>query len=231
MIGITENEAALKRWMVAGPEVGRHLTEYEDKHSVNKKCSERHHEQIPSIQRTFLAHVKGVVDVIEDLGNPFSETSSDLYTLDTKVLAPDEVVATIQMIDDLGKTQYQRFVEERINDDVATFHDTVSNNKLPLFSNFEEKSQVKSSHKTSTSLKTDIHLFSRMYISCQARGGDLDTFFEHENHAWPPSLASNNIMHQNTKSELVPCLEILVQPNHDVPDVDVRIVDGAALVH
>ena len=36
-----------------------------------------------------------------------------------------EVVATIQMIDDLGKTQYQRFVEERINDDVTTFHDTI----------------------------------------------------------------------------------------------------------
>ena len=58
----------------------------------------------------------------------------------------------------------------------------------------------------------------------------LDTFFEHENHAWPPSLALNKIMRQNTKSELVPCLETLVQPNHDVPDVDVRIVDGAALV-
>ena len=70
-----------------------------------------------------------------------------------------------------------------------------------------------------------------MYISCQARGGDLDTFLEHENHAWPPSLASNNIMHQNTKSELVPCLETLVEPNHDVPNVDVRIVDGAAFVH
>ena len=67
VIGITENEAALKRWMVAGPEVARLLMEYEDKHYVNKKCSERHHKQIPSIQRTFLAHVKGVVDVIKDL--------------------------------------------------------------------------------------------------------------------------------------------------------------------
>ena len=99
------------------------------------------------------------------------------------MLAPDEVVATIRTIEDLGKTQYQRFVEERINDDVTTFHDTISNNKLPLFSNYD-KSQVKSSLKTSTSLKTDVQLFSRMYISCQAIGGDRDTFFEHENHAW-----------------------------------------------
>ena len=41
------------------------------------------------------------------------------------------------MIDDLVKTQYQRFVEERIYDDVTTFHNTISNYKLPLFSNFE----------------------------------------------------------------------------------------------
>jgi hypothetical protein len=230
VLGITENEAALKRWMVAGPEVARLLTEYEGKHSTVKNGSERHHEQIPSIQRTFLSNVKGVLDVIEDLGNPFSETSSDLYTLDTKVLAPDKVVATIRTIEDLGKTQYQRFVEDRINDDVTRFHDTISNNKLPLFSNFD-KSQVKSSLGTCTSLKTDVQLFSRMYISCQARGGDLDNFFEHENHAWPPSLASNNKMHQTTKSELVSCLETLMQPNHNVPEVDVRIVDGAALVH
>ena len=45
VIGITENETALKRWMVAGPEVARLLMEHEDKHSVNKKCSE-HHKQL-----------------------------------------------------------------------------------------------------------------------------------------------------------------------------------------
>ena len=49
VIGITENETALRRWMVAGPETARLLTEYEEKHSRKKKESERHHEQIPSV--------------------------------------------------------------------------------------------------------------------------------------------------------------------------------------
>ncbi len=31
IIGIRENEAALKRWMVSGPEIGRMLIEYEVK--------------------------------------------------------------------------------------------------------------------------------------------------------------------------------------------------------
>ena len=66
VIGITEHEAALRRWMVAGPEPVRLLTEYEEKHSRKKKESERHHEQIPSVQKTFQAQTKNVIDVMEE---------------------------------------------------------------------------------------------------------------------------------------------------------------------
>ena len=69
VIGITENETALRRWMVAGPETARLLTEYEEKHSRKKKESEPHHEQIPSVQQTLLAQNKNVTDVIEELGS------------------------------------------------------------------------------------------------------------------------------------------------------------------
>ena len=50
IVGITENEAALKRWMVAGPETAHLLNEYEDKHSTNKKDTGRHLEEILSVQ-------------------------------------------------------------------------------------------------------------------------------------------------------------------------------------
>ena len=105
MICITENETALKRWMVAGPETARLLNEYDDKHSVNKQDTERHREQMLSVQNPFLSHVKSVTDVVEEFGNRFSETSSDLYTLDTKVIMPDSVVYTIRTAEDIGKTQ------------------------------------------------------------------------------------------------------------------------------
>ena len=57
----------------------------------------------------------------------------------------------------------------------------------------------------------------------------MDAFFEHENHAWPPSLAANGIMHQTSKSDLMECLEAVVPKSEFAPDVDVKIVDGAAL--
>ena len=52
----------------------------------------------------------------------------------------------------------------------------------------------------------------------------MDAFFERENRDWPPSVASNAIMHQTSKSDLMECLDSVV------PDVDVNIVDCAALV-
>ena len=72
--------------MVAGPETVRLLTEYDEKHPRKKKEPERHHEQMPRVQNTFLAQTKNVTDVIEELGNPFADTSADLYTLDSKLI-------------------------------------------------------------------------------------------------------------------------------------------------
>jgi len=56
-------------------------------------------------------------------------------------------------------------------------------------------------------MKSGIQLFYKMYISCQVRDCDLGTFFEHENHAWPPSLAENNKIRLGSKADLLKCLE------------------------
>jgi hypothetical protein len=82
------------------------------------------------------------------------------------------------------------------------------------------------------SAKDDINLFSRMYISCQNREGDMDTFFSHENHAWPPSLAENGEMRgAEAKSEILTQLEPVADAQLLSPDdVQVKIIDGAALV-
>ncbi len=86
-------ETALIRWMVAGPETARLLTECQEKHSRKKKESERHHEQIASVEETFLAQTKNVTDVIEELGNSFADTSTDLHTLDSILIMPESVHA------------------------------------------------------------------------------------------------------------------------------------------
>ena len=82
--------------MVAGPETVRLLTEYDEKHPRKKKEPECHHEQMPSVQNAFLPQTKNVTEVIEELGNPFADTSADLYTLDSKLIMPGSVVHAIR---------------------------------------------------------------------------------------------------------------------------------------
>ena len=104
---------------------------------------------------------------------------------------------------------------------------------MPLFSRPPPKSKSKEKQHIS-SLKNDRSLFSRLYVASQIRDGDIDTFFRHENQAYPPSLSQFGRMRTGTKSDLVKCLEDQHLTNEfgtSVPHADVIILDGAAIVH
>ena len=84
-VGLTQNPEALRRWMVAGPELVRMTTELEA--SVQKfhqnPSKTKHHDQTRSIQVRFAQQVKNLAQVMEEMGNPFLEESNDLLRLDT----------------------------------------------------------------------------------------------------------------------------------------------------
>lgn len=81
-------------------------------------------------------------------------------------------------------------------------------------------------------LKGDCQLFSKLFISCQTRDCNLQEFFQHENQAFPAALSERGRMHAcQKKSDLTSILEACVAPVHQVPEGDVLIIDGSALVH
>ena len=65
-------------------------------HSTKVKCHDSHHEQIPSIQNRFAANVGDVVDVFNDMGNSCTETTSDLFAIDTKIITGPEEAQGLQ---------------------------------------------------------------------------------------------------------------------------------------
>lgn len=73
--------------MIGKPEIARTVTEYEEQ-LPSEKMSTKHHKQILSVQNTFLKNVDNLVNVIEELGNPFKEDSADLLAIDTKDIMP-----------------------------------------------------------------------------------------------------------------------------------------------
>ena len=132
-IGLTGNPGALRRWMVAGPEMSRITTEFEQQHSASD-TGHRHHDQQPGVQAAFLKEVKALVTVLEEMGNPFLEHSQDLLVIDTRDIMDIKVAETVRRIETLGEEQYTTFVKERLEQCTTTVTQTLPKNKLPLFS-------------------------------------------------------------------------------------------------
>lgn len=228
-IGLMTNPGALRRWMVAGPEVARMVTEFETLQAHNHINDHRHHEQHPRVQTTFLKDVKSLVAVIEEMGNPFLEKSEDLMVLDTRDILDTSVGETVRKAETLGEEQYLKFVEERLVKPKKPITDVIPKNKLALFSRPPAKCPSKQKMQVAA-LKNDCNLFSRLYVSCQTRDGDLDKFFTHENQAAPPSLSVGGKIRLGTKADLLHCLELEEKQSANTPVVDVKLLDGAAIV-
>ena len=103
-VGLTDDPSALRRWMVAGPEIARMIDEFENLAlDWNKREETRHHDQTVSVQASFAQYVSSLVRVIEELGNPFEEESQDLIVLDTKEIANPAVVQTVRNAKKIGQ--------------------------------------------------------------------------------------------------------------------------------
>ena len=230
-IGLTGNPGALRRWMVAGPEIARITTEFEEQaiHQSDSDTEHHHHDQQPGVQAAFLKDVKALVKVLEDMGNPFLECSQDLLVIDTRDIMDTQVAETVRRIETIGNEQFTKFVTERLEECTTPVTQPLPNNKLPLFSRPPVK--IKSRQKEQlAALKSDCGLFSRLYISCQTRDGDIDNFFSHENQAAPPALSTGGKMRIGIKSDLLRCLESDLIEHNTVPVADAIIIDGAAVV-
>ena len=107
-VGLTDNPSALRCWMVAGPEVARVIEEFHDQqHHCGGERDTCHYDQTPSVQAAFAKDVCSLVSVIDDLGNPFEEESTDLLVLDTKEISDHTSVEAVRNVRRIGKSNFK----------------------------------------------------------------------------------------------------------------------------
>ena len=148
--GLMEKPESLKRWMLAGPEIARLIKEFEQEVDVHRDTSKSyHHEQTPSKQMKFGQEVISLKNTIDDLGNPFTESSQDLYNLCSKDVASDEVVKTVKSIESTGVTQFNDFVQEHIILKNKLLSFVIKKNKIPIFSNASDNEPSRTSNQLS----------------------------------------------------------------------------------
>ena len=87
------------------------------------------------------------MEAIEELGNPFADDSTDLVTLDTKVIMSEEVVTTIQTAEQLGSAQCQTSIDERMSGSTKSLYDPIHKNNLSLFKSGKTKTNLENVHR------------------------------------------------------------------------------------
>ena len=226
-IGLTEDESALRRWMVAGPEVSGLVARYEAMSGMKDATySSRHHEQTLSAQKSFFEKVKSLSAVMQEMGNPFQEESADLLVLDTKNIADPALAEMVATHHRRGKEQFESFMEGLEDERESSFYHPMKKNPVSFFTQEQSKGISKE-----TVLKDDCQLFSRLFISCQNRHCDLQEFFKHENQSYPASLSDSGKLHTCQKSQLVEIIEAQVNIPDREPKGDAIIIDGSALIN
>ena len=137
-----------------------------------------------SFEQKYRTDLDALYSAFLDLGNPFKEEEEEsLVQLSSKVMMDEASFHSVKQASQKGKEKYQAFVTERLCCQDVSFCNNITKNNLPLFR--QKKSIVTSKSKLRImSLNADRRLYSHLYIACQSRKGDLDSFFSHENHSY-----------------------------------------------
>ena len=127
----------------------------------------------------------------------------------------------------MGRT----FMTDPLVEQTTPISEPIKKNKLSLFSRPFQREKSETSLQI-LALKSDCSLFSRLYIACQSRDGNLHNFFKHENQACLPSLSQIGKLRSGTKADLLGCPESnSAAARGEAPGADVTILDEAVVVN
>ncbi|XP_065060733.1 uncharacterized protein LOC135687992 [Rhopilema esculentum] len=163
--------------------------------------------------------------------NPFEEEGEYLLAIHTKDVKSNEVIETVRNAKRIGEEHFNLFLKERFVEKSKPVSHPIKKMCLSIFDT-PEKKKVPADKAKLHVLQQDCSLFSRLYIACQFRDGNLEDFFKYENQPWPPSLSQFGQLREGQKADLINCLTSLSAqvPTTTKPSVDAVIIDGAVIV-
>ena len=180
-------------------------------------------------KKTFRSDCKSLYAAWLSYGNPFEETHPGLVHQISKQILSEEAAKSVCNAYAIGKEQYSKFNTSR-----ESLYDTISKNNLLLYRQKNVTGVSKSKQQTVT-LKERCNLYKDLFISCQTRQVNLDQFFAHVNHDFPPTLSEYGKLRPPTsKADVLRCLKSVPMRNIEVyslPNVDSSVIDAPAWVH
>lgn len=222
-VGIFDNEQAVLQWAISGPAISK-LLEPQEETSFQERS---HHEDTEAFEKKFRSDSEKLHQAFVLWGNPFEELEPGLVHQISKRVLSDEAEESVKCALKIGMEKSEKFKHDRVS-----LYQTIHRNKLPIF---RKKNDVVASKKKQAvaSIKEQVSMFKDLYIGCKARpDGDLNQFFSHENHEYPPALSEyGQLRHATAKSDFMKIISNQDLEAHQSPDVEAIVVDGAPWIH
>jgi hypothetical protein len=146
-------------------------TEFKGQFGLQVNKPEGHHDLRPSAIRQEHEAVGKIKAAILSHGNPFAVEGNQLYNFITHAYVPQDYVAQILNVDDIGQNLYEDYVKERTNGDVSLWAPVKKQNNK-MFMSGNKKLTVKIRDQT-IDLKETKNLYGRLMVLARSNR-DID---------------------------------------------------------
>lgn len=116
-VGLLQDSAMLRRWMLSGPQLVSILDEFESTRKIESADMAVHHEQYAAYQNKFQDQKAHLKRSFLEFGNPFEENSCDLVVWDTKVIMDKDRVKAVVGAEEKALQLYNNYVEKRLSNE------------------------------------------------------------------------------------------------------------------
>lgn len=228
IVGITQKPGALERWFLTSHE--RALITTSMKEMCGLQDSDRvgtHKEAGTNRRKRDEGDVMKILSTVTSglMTNPFCLDDEDdgdsripLTNIATGVVMPKDGEQHLLQSYELGKTQMNTFVEQRLNTSEVPFWNPIPKLGIKTFSTLAKKKAVKTTDDKMITVSADRELFGRLVISAKTRQIDLKEVLTYELSTVPCSLAHNDgSLRKTTKSVLLSELEKVADVQGKLP--------------
>ena len=220
IVGITQNEKALDRYLLIAPEVAKLVDEFEQQYRMNSDvCRKQYHEITGGKLAKVTKNAAKLKQVIVDHGHPFLSDETDLYNILTKEVIDEKISKEILERDKIGQNMFKEFVKERTADGKVSIWSPMKRRNIGTFKNANAVSDMKAGDKL-IKIKEERGLLQRFIVAARSRP-DLDLkecIGKYEFRLIPRSLfaSDGSLLLAYDKAKVLNHLEALIKDGEQV---------------
>ena len=209
--GMTQNQAALRRFCLVAPFLSALSTEFSNKNQITAEDYPQHYQMTGLTNQRISNNVKAMIQVHHTFNLDFKDNAS-VFNAVSKAVLSAETATDILSHEDIGKEMYKSFVDERVEGEVSIWS-TMRKRNLKTFRIQGKSIKTKIGEKL-VQLKEERTLLSRFFITARKRPElDLEgSIGNYEFTVVPKSIFTpDQPLHSCDKTKILHAIESMVK--------------------